>query len=71
MTAYRNPDGTLTPATPLPTSTTLDAEVTGTSPYTWTAWRGTRRVDSGTARTRLGLAIALLRVRMTKKDGRR
>ena len=63
MTTYRNPDGTLTPATPLPTSTTLDAEVTSTSPYTWTAWRGTRRVASGTTRTRLGLAIALLRVR--------
>ncbi|WP_097982842.1 hypothetical protein [Streptomyces sp. f150] len=62
-TSQQNPDGTWTPAVPLPITPTLDFEVTGHGPYRWDAWRGTRQVAAGTARTRLGLTIALLRAR--------
>lgn len=62
-TARQNSDGTWTPAAPLPMTPTLDFEVTGHGPYRWTAWYGTRQIDTGTARTRPGLTIALHRAR--------
>ncbi|MFF0055632.1 hypothetical protein ACFYRI_14705 [Streptomyces microflavus] len=62
-TSQQNPDGTWTTAVPIPVTPTLDFEVTGHGPYRWDAFRGTRRLASGAARTRLGLTVALLRAR--------
>lgn len=62
-TPQQNANGTWAPATPLPISDTLDFEVAGHGPYRWDAWRGTQQVATGTARTRLGLTLALFRAR--------
>lgn len=58
-----NADGTWTPSTPIPLSDDLDFEVTGNGPYSWEAWRGMNQVAAGSAHTRLGLQVALLRAR--------
>ncbi|WP_432111390.1 hypothetical protein [Streptomyces sp. YPW6] len=62
-TSQQNPNGTWTTATPLPLRDLVDYEVVGHGPYHWVAWRGTHRLASGTARTRIGLTFALLRAR--------
>lgn len=59
----QNPDGSWSPDVPLPLTDDFDIEVTGPSPYEWEAWVGMRCVASGTARTRLGLRIALIRAK--------
>jgi hypothetical protein len=61
----QNPDGTWTPSTPAPLHPGLDFEVygTGRGPFRWEAWSGMNQVATGTARTRLGLQIGLLRAR--------
>lgn len=64
MTVQRqNTDGSWSPATPEPLTDDFDIEVTGTGPYSWEGWIGLQCVASGTARTRLGLQVALLRAR--------
>ncbi|WP_144316936.1 hypothetical protein [Streptomyces sp. sk226] len=62
-TSQQNTDGTWAPASPLPLRDLVDYEVTGHGPYRWVAFRGTEHLACGTARTRLGLTIALLRAR--------
>lgn len=56
----RADDGIWEPATPLGfQGRTLDFEVNGSGPWRWEAYRGPRLVAAGTARTRMGLAVAL------------
>jgi hypothetical protein len=59
----QNPDGTWTPAEPEPLTDDFDIEVNGTGPYQWEAWVGMTEVATGTARTRLGLRIAIARAK--------
>ncbi|WP_318202929.1 hypothetical protein [Streptomyces sp. SCL15-4] len=62
-TTRQNPDGSCSPATPLPLTNGLDVEVHGTGPYVWQAWIGLDRIASGRARTRPGLQFAIWRAR--------
>ena len=64
----QNPDGSWSPAEPLPLTDDFDVEVYGTGPYRWEAWVGMERVASGRARTRLGLQVALLRARRRTRE---
>ncbi|MFC5802770.1 hypothetical protein [Streptomyces formicae] len=70
MTVSRqNPDGSWSPATPEPLTDDLDFEVTGSGPFEWEAWRGLSLVAHGTARTRLGLHVALYRAKRQHSGG--
>ncbi|MEU1443070.1 hypothetical protein [Streptomyces mirabilis] len=71
-TLRQNPDGTWSPAEPLPLTDDFDIEVYGTGPWTWIAYRGGPEVAHGHARTRIGLYTALLwaRVRTARKAPR-
>jgi hypothetical protein len=62
-TSRQNPDGTWTPAEPLPLTQDFDVEVHGTGPYRWEAWVGMTEVATGSARTRLGLWFAITRAK--------
>lgn len=63
-TSRQNPDGTWSPAAPSPLTQDFDAEVYGHGPWTWTAHRGAWLVAQGSARTRVGLQLALLWARI-------
>jgi hypothetical protein len=63
-TDRQNLDGSWSPAEPLPLSRDFDAEVYGTGPWTWIAYRGGAEVAHGRARTRIGLHAALLWARI-------
>ncbi|MGW5122996.1 hypothetical protein ACWEQ7_02845 [Streptomyces sp. NPDC004069] len=62
-TVRQNPNGSWSPDEPLPLTNDFDAEVYGTGPWRWEAYRGLAKVASGRARTRLGLQFALWRAR--------
>jgi hypothetical protein len=62
-TARQNPDGTWSLAQPLAPTNDFDAEIYGTGPWTWIAYRGGLEAATGHARTRLGLQLALMRAR--------
>ncbi|QTD97015.1 hypothetical protein S1361_06600 [Streptomyces cyanogenus] len=64
QTSRQNPDGTWSPAQPLPLTRDFDAEVYGTGPWTWIAYRAGVEAASGRARTKFGLRVALLRARV-------
>jgi hypothetical protein len=66
-TARQNPSNGWSPAQPLPATNDFDAEVYGTGPWTWIAYRGGCEVAHGRARTRLGTQIALHRARWTTR----
>ncbi|MER7813832.1 hypothetical protein [Streptomyces sp. NPDC096153] len=68
-TSQQNSDGTWSPATPEPLADSLDFEVSGTGPFEWEAWRGMSLVAHGTARTRLGLHLALFRAKRKHSGG--
>jgi hypothetical protein len=68
--SQQNPDGSWSPAEPEPLTDDFDVEVYGTGPYRWEAWVGMTEVASGTARTRLGLQVALLRARRLARKAR-
>ncbi|WP_405883592.1 hypothetical protein OG747_36430 [Streptomyces sp. NBC_01384] len=68
--SQQNPDGSWSPAEPIPLTDDFDVEVTGTGPFEWEAWIGVERVASGRARTRLGLQVALLRARRRTREAR-
>lgn len=61
--SQQNPDGSWSPAEPLPLTGDFDVEVTGTGPWAWWAWIGMDQVAAGTARTRLGLWFAIARAK--------
>ncbi|MFC8065452.1 hypothetical protein [Streptomyces sp. NPDC057293] len=67
--SQQNADGTWSPAQPLPLTRCFDAEVYGTGPCTWIAYRGGVEVATGHARTRIGMQFALLwaRVRTARR----
>jgi hypothetical protein len=55
----QNPDGTWSPAEPLPYSPGVDVELSGRrAPLEWSAYRGSTKVGGGLIRTRLGLWLA-------------
>ena len=62
-TSQQNPDGSWSPAEPLPLTDDFDVEVYGTGPWIWQAWVGLDRIASGRARTRLGLRFATARAK--------
>jgi hypothetical protein len=69
--SQQNPDGSWSPAEPEPLTDDFDVEVYGAGPYRWEAWVGMTEVASGTARTRLGLQVALLRARRLAQKAQR
>jgi hypothetical protein len=60
----QNPDGTWSPAEPLPLTDDFDVEVYGHGPWVWTAHRGSALVAQGRARTRLGLWFSITRAKV-------
>lgn len=65
----QNPDGSWSPAEPLPLTNDFDAEVYGTGPWVWTAHRGSALVAQGRARTRIGLWFAIARAKRRHAKG--
>lgn len=63
----QTPDGSWTPAQPLPLTADFDAEVYGTGPWTWIAYRGGIEVAYGRARTRVGTQAALVWARISTR----
>ncbi|MFD7794353.1 hypothetical protein [Streptomyces sp. NPDC059759] len=63
-TSQQNPDGTWSPAEPLPLTNDFDIEIYGHGPWAWTAHRGAHLVAQGRARTRLGLWAATTKTRI-------
>ena len=69
MTAHRqNPDGTWSPAEPLPIQPGLDVELytkqAGESGCRWEAWDGLTRVREGSARTLVGARLQIVALRV-------
>lgn len=62
-TPAESANGIWSHSVPIPMTDDFDVEVCGTGPYRWEAWVGLHRVASGRARTRFGLAVALLRAK--------
>lgn len=67
--SQQNPDGSWSPAEPVPLTDDFDVEVTGRGPWQWDAWVGMTEVASGRARTRLGLRLAVARARRRHAKG--